>query len=345
MKRGISENNTLSKSYLSFSRSQKRAVVVFGCVASGIVIVFKSGIFESSHTSTEPFVAVQVEETLKIKEEDSGRLFEEKNKEYKSNQRSNYYAKSTDGSKEISFTSGALSTFDPNTVTYEELISFGLREKAALNILNFREKGGRFQKPEDLKKMYSLTPEEAAKLIPYAKIFTDNVGTPTIGEFSPPVKKSNEVASADNTPRPNVSLKIDVNKADSLTWTLLPGIGGKRASAILKYRGKLGGFANIDQVGETFGLPDSIFQQIKPNLIWNEESMEKISINECSEAQLKSHPYITWQLAKVIVAYRNQHGPYKKIDDLLKIHSVEKGWLEKIRPYLNVDTNSLASGN
>ena len=42
-----------------------------------------------------------------------------------------------------------------------------------------------------------------------------------------------------------------------------PGIGAKLASRIIHFRGKLGGFYQIEQVGETFGLPDSSFQKIK----------------------------------------------------------------------------------
>jgi DNA uptake protein ComE-like DNA-binding protein len=39
---------------------------------------------------------------------------------------------------------------------------------------------------------------------------------------------------------------------------------------------------------------------------------------------------------KIIVAYRNQHGAYKSVDDLLKIYVIKKDWLEKTKPYLKV---------
>jgi DNA uptake protein ComE-like DNA-binding protein len=48
-------------------------------------------------------------------------------------------------------------------------------------------------------------------------------------------------------------------------------------------------------------------------------------------------------MAKIIVAYRNQHGPYQRVDDLLKIHIIQKDWLEKVRPYLKADQAASAS--
>ncbi len=45
-----------------------------------------------------------------------------------------------------------LTWFDPNTVTYEDLITLGLPAKTAHIWVNFRKKGGAFRRPEDLRK-------------------------------------------------------------------------------------------------------------------------------------------------------------------------------------------------
>ena len=63
---------------------------------------------------------------------------------------------------------------------------------------------------------------------------------------------------------------------------------------------------------------------------------KQIDINSLSIADLAKHPYITYAQAKVIVAYRDQHGPYQKAPDLLKIKIFSKEWLDKLEPYLDL---------
>ena len=47
-------------------------------------------------------------------------------------------------------------------------------DKTIHTILNYRNKGGRFKQPEDLRKIYGLQKEEADLLIPYVQIKSIN---------------------------------------------------------------------------------------------------------------------------------------------------------------------------
>ena len=40
--------------------------------------------------------------------------------------------------------------------------------------------------------------------------------------------------------------------------------------------------------------------------------------------------------AKAIVDYREQHGPFKRVEDLMKVKGIGEKSLEKIRPYVRV---------
>jgi competence ComEA-like helix-hairpin-helix protein len=115
----------------------------------------------------------------------------------------------------------------------------------------------------------------------------------------------------------------------------LPGIGSKLAARIVNFREKLGGFYSVEQVGETYGVPDSTFQKIKNRLVVNSE-VRKVNINLATKEELKTHPYIRWQLANAIVEYRNQHGPFKSLEDLKKIVLVDEINFKKIIPYLSM---------
>jgi competence ComEA-like helix-hairpin-helix protein len=59
-----------------------------------------------------------------------------------------------------------------------------------------------------------------------------------------------------------------------------------------------------------------------------------IDPNRSSQADLETLPGIGPVLAKRIIAYRQAHGPYKKIADLRKVSGIGAKKLEKIKPYL-----------
>jgi competence protein ComEA len=72
----------------------------------------------------------------------------------------------------------------------------------------------------------------------------------------------------------------------------LPGIGSKLSQRIIAFRNKLGGFYSVEQVGETYRLPDSTFQKIKPKLILGNNNVKQININAASIDEMKAHPYL-----------------------------------------------------
>ncbi len=129
---------------------------------------------------------------------------------------------------------------------------------------------------------------------------------------------------------------IEINTSDTSDFISLPGIGSKLAWRIVNFRDKLGGFYSINQIAETYGLPDSTFQKIKPYLKLTEPNVKKININTATVDELKVHPYIRYQLARPIVAYREEHGQFSKPEDLKKIMIVTDDVFLKMAPYLQV---------
>ncbi len=114
----------------------------------------------------------------------------------------------------------------------------------------------------------------------------------------------------------------------------LPGIGSKLAERIVSFRKKLGGFFSVDQIGEVYGLRDSVFQKIKGNLSCISVNLRKININTASKEELQAHPYIRWNIANMIIEYRNQHGAFVSLDDLRKISALDESKLHNIKQYL-----------
>lgn len=223
---------------------------------------------------------------------------------------------------------GELFYFDPNTLDLAGWKKLGLRDKTVKTIQNYLAKGGHFFKPEDLSKIYGLFEDEYARLEPYIRIKGKKIAN------SSAIANETYLPPAGKTERYKV---IDINTADTAAFISLPGIGSKLAARIVNFRDKLGGFYVISQVAETYGLPDSTFQKIKQYLKLDNASLKKININTASVDELKAHPYIKYALANPIVAYRKEHGPFSKLEDIKKVMVVTEDVYQKIYPYLSID--------
>ncbi|WP_276500666.1 helix-hairpin-helix domain-containing protein [Terrimonas pollutisoli] len=309
------------RDYLTFSRKESIAVVVLLVVLSLIII---SPIFfspKNRNNSISPdnswIAAVKQLEETNTPPKDSDQTRHTYGYEY--DRRENNYQPS----------SSILFFFDPNKISAEEWKRLGLRDKTIRTIQNYLSKGGQFKRKEDLQKIYGLRQNEYEKLEPYIQI---------PGESA---EKKNEVSDKSNFPVINKSFvkaghsPVEINIADTSAFISLPGIGSKLAARIVNFREKLGGFNSIEQIRETYGLPDSTYQKIKPHLKLDNVGIKKINLNTASIDALKLHPYIRYNIANAIIAYRNEHGSFSSIADLKKIMLITDDVYNKISPYLS----------
>lgn len=223
-----------------------------------------------------------------------------------------------------SFLNGALFKFDPNTLTIEGWQRLGLSEKTSRTIDKYRSKGGKFYTPEDINKIWGM-PEGFYERVKDYIVITSNLTN---------YVQINLDKTTYTKPEKKVGV-VNINEADSLALIALPRIGPKLAARIINFRDKLGGFYSIEQIAETYGLPDSTFQKIKP-LLRSNGSVKKWNVNAATKDELKTHPYIKWKLANAIVEYRNQHGSFKSLDELKNISLIDEATFEKISPYLSL---------
>lgn len=131
--------------------------------------------------------------------------------------------------------------------------------------------------------------------------------------------------------------RIPFSESDSVTLQIVPGVGPSLASRIVKYRENLGGFQDKSQLIEIYGLKTEVIEKIWNYFDFDPGIKRKIRINLSDVGDLAKHPYIGFGEAKVIVAFRNQHGSYQNTDDLLKIKIFDQEWVRKISPYLDFD--------
>ena len=204
-----------------------------------------------------------------------------------------------------------LFTFNPNNLPDGGWHKLGLSERQIKVIKNYEAKGGRFYTKEDVKKIYSITTADYERLEPYINIpagYHNNKAAP--GEL------------------------IEINSADSANLTRIRGIGPSFAMRIIRYRERLGGFYNKEQLKEVFGIDDSKYAEIRNSITVNGMHITKVNVNTATFNQLRGFPYLSFKQINAILEYHNQHGDYESVDDMKNIAILDEGILRKIAPYL-----------
>ncbi len=204
-----------------------------------------------------------------------------------------------------------LFVFDPNTATDSMWLQLGLTKKQTAVIRNYLDKGGRYYKNQDLQKMYCISNEMYNRLQPYISI--------AVPEGKRIIEKTKPVTQ-----------QVEINGADTNLLATLPMIGPGRARMIFKYRETLGGFVQTRQLLEVYTIDTSVYNTIEKFISLDNTAIRKFNIN----SDTIQHPYLSKQIARSIIAFRKQHGPFRSPNDLLKLELVNSELIDKLAPYM-----------
>jgi competence protein ComEA len=210
--------------------------------------------------------------------------------------------------------------FDPNNLSDEDWSRLGLSDKQIKAIRNYESKGGKFRNKEDVKKMYVISPEVYASLQEYIRIPEDTSGKREV------YKKFEKE-----------KLMVELNSADTVQLDKLKGIGFAFAKRIIKYRELLGGFIKKEQLLEVYALDKEKYDLLSDNVFVDDLKLKKININTADLKTLQQHPYVKYNLANLIVNYRDQHGYYKSVEDIKKLNLMNDEIYNKLVPYLTIE--------
>ena len=306
------------KDYFSFTKKERNGII---SIVSIIIIVSLLPRFFYYFTNNETVDSTEFEKEISQLKIDSFSA-----KTFSKNQ-DEYYNDYTPAYKNRTSVKNELFYFDPNTASENDWIRLGVRKRTAQTIQKYIAKGGKFYKPEDIKKIYGLSETDAERLIPYVSILAAKK------EFS---KNENSFTEKKIYPKKYTVQLVDINVADTSAFIALRGIGNKLSKRIIAFREKLGGFYSVDQIAETYNLPDSTFQNIKKYLIINSKAIKKININLATVDEMRTHPYINYNIANAIYQYRQQHGSFNSVDEIKKIMTINDEFFNKVSPYLSV---------
>jgi competence protein ComEA len=225
--------------------------------------------------------------------------------------------------------------FNPNSITHSGWEQLGFSEKETKMIMNFRSKlKNGFEYKEQLSKVFCINEDRYNQLESFIQLpsKTEFYTSKTVNSTSN--KEANKTYEKFEKP---ASVIVEINGADTIELTKIRGIGPSFARGIYKYREKLGGFYEKEQLLEVFRITDSIYQAIAPQIIVDESLLRKININQATEQEMFAHPYFRNGIGKAIFNYRKQHGDYKRMEDLNKLRLLDEAKIRKIKPYITLE--------
>ena len=218
-----------------------------------------------------------------------------------------------------------LATFDPNMADSTTFLSLGLPSWMASNILRYRNRQGRFRRPEDFRKIYGLTEEQYRTLLPYIRIAEEPISPDTSR-----LLVVQATAQHDTLMKYHPGIIIDLNQADTTELKKIPGIGSRIAQSIVNRRRLLGGFYQIEQLEE-------IRLKVEKLRSWfsvDATQIHRININKASVERMMHHPYINFYQAKVIAEYRKKKGKLRDLKQLALYEEFTSADFERIMPYI-----------
>lgn len=222
-----------------------------------------------------------------------------------------------------------MEVFDPNTADSSTLVHLGFKPWQAKNMVKYRAAGGKYRKPEDLKKLYSMTDSMFQALTPYIYIAREEVDSVAVDSLR-----------KDSLPRwkeENKDTILNLRTADTVELKMIHGIGSYRARQIVRYREQLGGFVSVEQVLEAKGMENVDADSLLAHFWIDSVKIEAMNVNSVGVQRLSRHPYLRFEQAQAIYELRRKKIRLDSIQQLQQIECISAETLEKIAPYLNFD--------
>ncbi|XP_048849378.1 LOW QUALITY PROTEIN: endonuclease/exonuclease/phosphatase family domain-containing protein 1-like [Brienomyrus brachyistius] len=155
--------------------------------------------------------------------------------------------------------------------------------------------------------------------------------------------------------------RLNINTATEEELMTLPGVNRMVARNIVEYRECIDGFKKVEDLALVSGVGATKLEVIKLEICVSNRRVRRStrpsSLRKdhrspgqyrhqhytATPAQLMSIRGITEKTAKNIIVYRNVHGPFKSVDDLVKVDQMNSSLLDRIRFQVFVDRSRTQS--
>ena len=122
---------------------------------------------------------------------------------------------------------------------------------------------------------------------------------------------------------------------DTTILKKVPGIGSTFARRIMKYRELLGGFYDVSQLAEVYGIDEKRYQALAPWFIADTLHVRQLEVNALPATALRKHPYLDYRQAKAIEQLRKQKSRLSGWENLQLIEEFTDTDKKRLTPYLS----------
>jgi len=225
-----------------------------------------------------------------------------------------------------------LFAFNPNTIDSATLDSLAIPQSVKINLLKFRNKGGKIFSAADFKKIYGVTDQVYNQVSPFLLLENES-------------NQQEKIAAV-----PEFFL-FDPNKATDSEFLRL-GFSNKQIATIRKYLDKGGVFRNkadffkirVISENQKRNLSDWVVIESGQKVL----SVEKlagnapvIDLNSADSIQLKQLPGIGSVLSKRIVKYRDLLGGFYSVNQLKEVYGLSEQTIRQIEEKVKLDNNKI----
>ncbi|MFJ1323008.1 helix-hairpin-helix domain-containing protein [Capnocytophaga canis] len=217
--------------------------------------------------------------------------------------------------------------FNPNYITDYKGYILGMSTEEIDRLLAFRKQGKFVNSTQEFQNITKISDSLLKKIAPAFK-FPEWVNN----------KKSNDYQKVKTSLTSSHKEKQDINTATKEQLMEVKGVGNVLSDRILKYKERLQGFVEMDQLAEVYGLETDVVERLKiqfevktlPNIV-------KKDINLITLRELAKIPYLKYEETKKIIGLRSELGNFKKFDDLLEINEFDTLKIRKLQFYLFIE--------
>ena len=251
-----------------------------------------------------------------------------------------YFAKPRKGlvlaeskSEEVATKRDSLFEFDPNTVTYDELLLLGFDKRTAVGIVKYRTAGKVFGIAEELALCYGVSDEIFSRVRPYIKI-GNTYATKPKRNFADSLQRG---SSTRFSPRPFEPFAIDTVGVEYLR---LIGFSTRQAEALIEYRNRGKGIFSMNELRDCYAVSEEMADSLSHFVILSVRNPYDglVEINSADSATLRKVRGIGAKTVVAVMQYRQLLGGFVRKEQISELKCVTTENFERICEQIYCDS-------
>lgn len=251
--------------------------------------------------------------------------------------RQGIYLAENKGEKEEKVKRDSLFAFDPNTVTYEELLLLGFDKRTAVGIIKYRTAGKVFGIAEELALCYGVSDEMFARVRPYIKIGSKYATRPKSQTDS--TKRVEHKSRF--TPRPFEPFGIDTV---GVNYLRLIGFSTRQAEALIRYREQGDGIHSMNELRDCYAVSEEMADSLEHFVVLTPRDPHQglVEINSADSARLRSVRGIGEKTVVAVLEYRKLLGGFVRKEQIAELKCVTSENFDKISKQIYCDSCNIS---